>query len=207
MADKLDFKKRFKELYSPRRPGFQIVEVPEMKYLSVDGTGDPNKTPEYQAAVEALYTISYGIKFAYKAQGLDHVVAPLEGLWWMEDMNEFTVANKYRWEWRMMIAQPEWVSETAVEEARVKAQKKNGIPSLALVTFNFYNEGLAVQILYHGAYADEGPTIAAMHQFIHAQGYQPNGKHHEIYLGDSRKTAPEKLQTILRQPIAKVNPA
>ncbi len=206
MADKLDFKKRFKELYNPHKAGFHIVEVPKLKYLSVDGEGDPTKTPEYQEAVEALYTISYGIKFAYKAQGLDHVVPPLEGLWWMEDMSEFSVANKYRWKWRMMIAQPEWVTVEATEEARSKAQKKKGIPSLALATLDLYNEGRAVQILYIGAYVDEGPTIGEMHKFILANGYQSHGKHHEIYLGDPRKTAPEKLQTILRQPIRELKP-
>ncbi len=119
----------------------------------------------------------------------------------MEDMKEFTVANKYRWEWSMMIAQPAWVSLEMVEEIRSKALKKKGNPSIEIARLNLINEGHAVQILYTGAYVDEAQTIADMHQFIHSQGYLPNGKHHEIYLGDPRKTPPERLLTILRQPI------
>lgn len=201
MSEKVDFKKVLKQLYNPPKGGFHLADVPAMNFLMLDGKGDPNTSADYQNAVEALYTMSYGIKFALKSEGYDHIVPPLEGLWWMEDMNEFTEANKYRWEWTMMIMQPEWVTTEWVEKARQAAMKKKGNPLLSKTRFELYKEGLAVQILFTGAYHDEAPVIAEMHHFIQANGYQTNGKHHEIYLGDPRKLPPEKLHTIIRQPI------
>lgn len=204
MADKIDFKKVLKQLYNPPKGGFHLVDVPGMNFLMVDGTGDPNTSIDYQQSVEALYTMSYGIKFALKRKGYDHIVPPLEGLWWMEDMSEFTVANKYRWEWTMMIMQPDWITSETVETVRQNSKKKKANALLDKIRFERYDEGLAVQILYTGAYSNEGPTISDMHKFIHANGYRTNGKHHEIYLGDPRKSSPEKLLTILRQPIIKI---
>jgi hypothetical protein len=145
--------------------------------------------------------MSYGIKFALKSQGFDHIVPPLEGLWWMENMNEFTLANKDSWEWTMMIMQPEWVTGEWVEKVRDEAYKKKRLPLLKKARFKPYDEGLSVQIVYTGAYENEARTIADIHTFIKNNRYQTNGKHHEIYLGDPRKTSPEKLKTILRQPI------
>ena len=181
-----------------------MVEVPPMNFLMMDGVGDPNIVPEYQLAIESLYALAYGIKFASKLEGMDYVVPPLEGLWWMEDMNEFNPANKYRWEWTMLIMQPEWVSAEMVDKVRHDVLKKKRNLSISNVRFEPYHEGLCVQILYIGAYKDEASTIAEMHKYIMGNGYQTNGKHHEIYLGDVRKSSPEKLQTILRQPIYKV---
>jgi len=201
MSIKVDYKKTLKHLYNPPKGDFHVVDVPEMNFLMLDGKGDPNISGDYQQAVEALYTISYGIKFAHKAQGFDHVVPPLEGLWWMENMNDFTLANKDSWEWTMMIMQPEWVTDDSVEKVRHDAIKKKKLASLTKVRFGPYREGLSVQFLYTGAYENEAPTIAAMHQYIKINGYLTNGKHHEIYLGDPRKISPEKLLTILRQPI------
>jgi len=201
---KVDFKKSLKELYNPPKGSFQFVDVPLMNYLMVDGKGDPNTSLDYQQAIDALYTMAYGIKFALKSQGYDHVVPPLEGLWWMENMNEFTLANKGRWEWTMMIMQPEWVTTEWVEKVRLDAKKKKNNASLSVVRFEILNEERAVQILYTGAYEKEAPTIAELHKFIKSNGYETNGKHHEIYLSDVRKTAPDRLQTILRQPVRKV---
>jgi hypothetical protein len=203
MSQKVDFKKDLKHLYNPPKGDFHVVAVPEMNFLMVSGTGDPNTSEDYQQAVEGLYTISYGIKFAFKSQGLDHVVPPLEGLWWMENMNDFTLANKASWEWTMMIMQPEWVTAEAVEKVVHDAMKKKKLTTLRKIQFAPYHEGLSVQILYTGAYENEAPTIAEMHRYIKSHGYQTNGKHHEIYLGDPRKVSPEKMQTILRQPIRK----
>jgi len=203
MNTKVDFKKVLKPFYHPSQKGFHIVEVPAMNFLMLDGVGDPNTSLDYQQAVEALYSISYGLKFALKTQGFDHIVPPLEGLWWMGDMNEFTVANKARWEWTMMIMQPEWVTTEWVEKVRDMTIKKKDNRSLSTIRFEIYDEGLSVQILYIGAYKNEAPTIAEMHKFINTNGYRPDGKHHEIYLGDPRKTSPDRLQTILRQPIKK----
>ncbi len=201
MAEKIDFKKTLKQLYNPSIKGFHIVEVPRMNFLMVDGRGNPNTSPEYQQVVDALYSLSYGIKFALKSQGFDHIVPPLEGLWWMEDMREFTQTNKDRWEWTMMIMQPEWVTHEHVEKVRDETSRKKPNSMLSKVRFDKYIEGMAAQVLYTGAYSDEGPVIADLQRFIEAQGCKPRGKHHEIYLGDPRKTFPERLQTILRQPM------
>jgi len=176
-----------------------------MNFLMIDGTGDPNTTVEYQQAVEALYSMAYGIKFDIKIQRFEYVVPPLEGLWWMENMNDFTLANKSRWQWTMMIMQPEWATEEIFERVRNKVDKKIKTPALKKLSFEVYQEGLAIQIVYTGKYEDEAPVIAEMHRFISENDYVPSGKHHEIYLGDPRKTAPEKLKTILRQPIRKIS--
>jgi hypothetical protein len=204
MGDKVDFKKTLRQLYNPSIKGLHLVEVPRMYFLMLDGKGDPNTSLEYQQAIEALYTMSYGIKFALKSQGFDHIVPPVEGLWWMVNMNEFSLANKARWEWTMMIMQPEWVTTEWVEIVRNESMKKKSNPSITQIRFDLYEEGLVVQTLYTGAYENEAPTIAEMHKFIKTNGYQTNGKHHEIYLGDPRKTSPERLKTILRQPVRKV---
>jgi hypothetical protein len=201
MTNKVDFKKTLKQLYNPSKKGFHIIEVPAMYFLMVDGKGDPNNSTEYQLAIDALYSMSYGIKFTLKSQGYDHVIPPLEGLWWMEDMNEFSRENIARWEWTMMIMQPEWVGPETVERVRTDQIKKKGNLLLEKVGYQQYSEGLAVQTLYIGAYADEAPVIAEMHSFIKNNAYHTNGKHHEVYLSDVRKTPVEKLQTILRQPI------
>ncbi len=201
MTEKIDFKIAFKQLYNPPKGKLHLVEVPAMNFLMLDGNGNPNTSPDYQQAVEALYTMAYGIKFALKPQGYDHIVPPLEGLWWMENMEDFSLANKDRWEWTMMIMQPEWVLPEWVEKVRQVSKKKKPNRMLAEIRFERYTEGLAVQVLHTGAYHDETSTIAGMHTFIRTNGYQMDGKHHEIYLSDPRKTSPERLQTILRQPI------
>src|SRR4030042_1103631 len=203
MSEKVDYKKLLKPLYSPPRGGFHIVDLPEMNYLMVDGKGNPNSSVDYQSSVEVLYTMSFGIKFALKGQGHDHVVPPLEGLWWKDNMDEFTLANKDLWKWTMMIMQPDWVTNDWVEKVCEVTSKKKKLAYANKVRFESYNEGLSVQFLYTGAYENESSTIANLHQFIRNNGYKLAGKHHEIYLGDPRKTLPEKLQTILRQPVKK----
>lgn len=204
MSSIVDFKKMLKPFYNPSQPGFHIVTVPRMNFLMIDGTGNPATSIEYQSAVEVLYSVAYGIKFALKPSGYDHVVAPLEGLWWMDDMNEFTMANKDRWKWTMMILQPEWVTTEWFDKVKETIYRKKKSDEIRNIRLMPYEEGLSVQILYTGAYVDEAPTIAEMHKFISENGYQPGGKHHEIYLGDPRKTTPEKLKTVLRQPMVKL---
>jgi hypothetical protein len=203
MVEKVDFKKTLKDLYNPAKHGFHLVEVPAMNFLMLDGRGNPNTSVDYQQAVEALYSLAYGIKFALKPQGHDHIVPPLEGLWWMDNMEDFTVANKDSWKWTMMLMQPDWITHDHFESVQKAATKKKENPQILKIRLERYIEGLAVQILYTGAYADEGPTIAEMHHYIQANSFKPNGRHHEIYLGDPRKTAPDKLKTIIRQPIIK----
>ncbi len=198
---KVDFKKAMKHLYNPSKKEFTFVDVPAMNFLKIDGQGDPNNNPDYQEVVEALYAMSYSIKFALKGQGFDYVVPPLEGLWWAQDMSTFSPDAKDEWLWTMMIMQPEQVTSELVETLRPEVKRKKGVPALERLRLETYHEGLAVQIMYIGAYADEGPMISQMHAFIKDVGYEPNGKHHEVYLGDPRRTAPEKLKTVIRQPV------
>ena len=201
--EKIDFKKTLKHLYNPPAGKFTLVDVAPMNFLMIDGHGDPNKTPAFQENTEALYTLAYTIKFALKPAGVEYVVPPPEGLWWMEDMREFSLAVKDRWDWTLMMMQPQAVTPEILANARQQALRKKALQALEKVRLEVYHEGLSVQIMYYGSYADEGPTIARIHAFIRDEGYLPNGKHHEIYLGDPRRTPPEKLKTVIRQPVRK----
>ena len=198
---KRDFKKELKHLYGPSKKEFSVVDVPPMNFLMIDGHGDPNDNPDFQEGMDALYGMAYTIKFALKPQGIEFVVPPSEALWWMEDMSEFSVETKDRWQWTMMIMQPDEVTQEIVAAAQRELARKKDPPALSKLRYERYHEGLSVQIMYLGPYADEGPTIARMHEFIRENGYDFNGKHHEIYLGDPRRTAPEKLKTVIRQPV------
>lgn len=197
---KQDWKKELKSLYAPSsRP--TVVDVPAMRFLMLDGHGDPNTEPRYREAVEALYSLAYTVKFAVRAEsGIDFAVYPLEGLWWTPDMREFTTQRKADWDWTMMIAQPEPVTSALVEEARAKAIAKKGLALLGEVRFEEFAEGRCAQVLHTGPFADEGPVIAGLHAFIRDRAGELAGKHHEIYLSDPRRTAPEKLRTVIRQP-------
>ncbi len=202
---KIDFKKEWKHLYRPSAKEFVVIDVPPMNFLMIDGHGDPNTAQEYQDAVEALYGVAYKLKFmSKKEKGMDYVVPPMEGLWWVENMEEFTTESKSAWDWTMMIMQPEWITQEMFEEALKQVEKKKNPPALSRLRLEVYHEGLAVQIMHIGPYDAEAPMIARMHTFIDENGYEPAGKHHEIYLGDPRKVAPEKLKTVLRQPVRKV---
>ena len=202
---KIDFKKELKHLYQPPSKKFEVVDVPPMNFLMVDGHGDPNTAQEYKDAVEALYAVAYALKFRSKREkGMDYVVPPLEGLWWVENMEEFSTEDKSAWSWTMMVMQPEWITQEMFEAALEQVEKKKNLLALSKLRLESYHEGLAVQILHIGSYDDEAPTIARMHAFIDENGYEPAGKHHEIYLSDPRKVAPEKLKTVLRQPVRKI---
>jgi hypothetical protein len=201
---KIDFKKDLKHLYKPSKDDFSIVDVPMFNFLMVDGRGDPNTAQEYQDALEALYAVAYKIKFmSKKGLGKDYVVPPLEGLWWAEDMEVFTTGgDKSSWLWTMMIMQPEWITTEIFDEALLQVEKGKNPPALSNVRLEGYHEGMAVQIMHIGPYSEEGPTIAKLHnEFIPESGLEENGKHHEIYLSDPRKVAPEKMKTVLRQPV------
>jgi len=206
MSEKIDFKKTLKELYRPKSKNFVLVEVPEMQFLQADGHGDPNQAPAYQQAVEALYAVAYKIKFTSKKQlGTDYTVPPLEGLWWAEDMDSFTVnLDKSAWDWTMMIMTPEWITAEIFNEAAAAAGKGKDLPALDLIRLEGFHEGLSAQIMHIGSYDDEAPTLAHLHkEWLPENGFTENGKHHEIYLSDPRRVAPEKLKTILRQPVRK----
>jgi hypothetical protein len=199
---KLDLKKELKHLYNPSAKVVSDVDVPPMNFLLVDGRGDPNTAREYVEAVEALYAVAYALKFAVKKSqgGVDFAVMPLEGLWWVEDMTKFDIRDKGAWQWTMMMMQPKPVTAALFAATLPEVGAKKKLPALSRVRFEPYAEGRAAQIMYVGPYADEGPTIARLHEHIRANGHTLHGKHHEIYLGDPRKTAPEKLSTVLRQP-------
>lgn len=201
---KIDHKKTEKAIYAPSKKEFEIIEIPPMNFLMIDGKGNPNTAKSYQEALEALYAASYTLKFKSKlALDQDYVVLPLEGLWWAEDMNAFLDGDKDEWLWTAMIRQPGHLTERHVAAAIEEVKKKNDPPALPRMRFETFHEGLSAQILYIGPYADEGPTIQKMHAFIEQRGYQLTGKHHEIYLSDPRRAAPERLKTIIRQPVAK----
>ena len=205
---KIDFKKEWKHLYRPSSKEFEIVDVPPMNFLMINGQGDPNTAQEYQNALEALYAVAFKIKFTSKQElGKDYVVPPLEGLWWAEDMDIFTTSgDKDAWLWTMMIMQPEWVTEELYEQVRDQVGKAKAPPSLSKMRLENYHEGLSVQIMHIGPYSEEGPTIHKLHhEFIPANNLLEAGKHHEIYLGDPRKVAPEKLKTVLRQPVKEIS--
>lgn len=203
MLTKLDAKTQFKALYAPTAKAFSIVQVPALNFLMIDGQGDPNTAEEYKQAVEALYSLSYTLKFSIKKAGqIDYAVMPLEGLWWSNDMENFMGGgNRDQWQWTMLIMQPEPVTAALFAAALKDTQQKKPSPALDKVRFERFEEGHAAQIMYLGAYKDEGPTIARLHEFIAANGYALAGKHHEIYLSDPRRTAPEKLKTVIRQPM------
>jgi hypothetical protein len=201
---KLDLKKDLKYLYEPSSKSFSVVDVPAMNFIMIDGQGNPNTSVEYAEAIQALYSSAYTLKFMIKKElGVDYPVMASEGLWWMDDMREFSVARKDDWKWTMMIMQPEIVTSGLFFLAVAEAAKNKEIPALARLRFQTFKEGKAAQIMYFGPYAEEGPTIARLHKFIEESGYVRDGKHHEIYLGDPRRSAPEKLRTTIRQPMTK----
>ena len=199
---KLDLKKDLKHLYGATATP-ALIEVPAITYLMIDGHGDPNTAPEYAEAVQALFSVAYTAKFALKKSGgPDIAVMPLQALWWVPDMTTFSVTDKSAWDWTAMIAQPDVVTPDVVDAARSAAAAKAPAAALAKLRLETLVEGRAGQVLHVGPYAAEGPTIERLHAFIADQGLQLRGKHHEIYLGDPRRTAPERLKTIIRQPVA-----
>jgi len=200
--EKIDFKKALKTLYAAPVGEFALVDVPVMRFVKVDGSGDPNTSPAYGTAVEWLYATSYAMKFAAKASlGRDYVVPPLEGLWWADDPKSFVARDKQKWHWTMMIMAPDFVTPELFGQALEKASLKLGTPPRTL-RFETHVEGPSLQILHRGSYDAEGPVLDRLHrQVMPERGLTFNGPHHEIYLSDPRKVEPEKLRTILRQPV------
>ena len=201
--DKVDFKKTL-DTYKATNHQFRIVDVPKMQYLMIDGHGDPNSSQDMQNAIAALYPVAYKLKFASKQElGKDYTVMPLEGLWWAKDMSTFTTArDKSQWDFTLMIMQPEWITEEMFGAAVRKVAEKDSPVNLAKVRLEILEEGKCVQTLHVGSYDDEAEILAKMHsEFIPENNLKMVKKHHEIYFSDFRKVAPEKLRTILRQPV------
>lgn len=204
--NKIDFKKTMKAYFNHKPKQYEIIKIPKMNFLMIDGIGSPGTSEAYMDSLAALYPMAYKTKFLAKAMEQDYVVPPLEGLWWADDMNDFVNDNKDNWRWTMMIMQPKWVTAEMIDQARKMAAQKNPPKLLGNVRFESYDEGMVAQYLHIGSYADEAPILKYMHEeFIPEQGYKMGKKHHEIYLSDPRRVAPEKLKTILRQPVVKAD--
>ena len=203
--DKLDLKKRLKHLYGPGARSVVEVDVPPMSFLMIDGEGDPNTSQDYSDAVEALFALSYAIKFAVKKSpgGVDYGVLPLEGLWWSEDMEDFATGNRSGWQWTMMIMQPDFVTAELVARTTAEVFAAKRLPAIPRIRFESFTEGLAAQVLHVGPFADEAPTIERVHRYITDAGAKRAGKHHEIYLTDIRRADPARWKTVIRQPMSR----
>jgi hypothetical protein len=200
--DKIDLRKELKHLYQASAKAVVQVEVPPLKYLMVDGEGDPNTSQAYAQAVEALFSVSYTGKFMVKKgpQALDYSVMPLEGLWWADDMTVFADNDKAKWKWTMMILQPDFVADDIIEAALAEVRRKKKLPGIDRLRLEKFSEGLCAQILHIGPFCEEGPTIERLHAFIDTRSSRI-GKHHEIYLSDIRRADPKNWKTIIRHPM------
>jgi hypothetical protein len=200
--EKLDLRKQLKHLYRPPKNQVVVVDVPEMSFLMVDGAGDPNTSRGFQEAIGALYAVAYTLKFTMKkgpAQ-VDYPVMALEGLWWTEDMEQFSIEDKSAWQWTLMIVQPDLITAELVDEAVAQVKEKRDPPGLSRLRFEAFAEGRCAQIMHIGPYSEERPTIERLHAFIEEGGHRLRGRHHEIYLSDPTRAKPENLKTVLRQP-------
>lgn len=206
--DKLDLKKELRHLYRPRKGRPALVEIPPLRFLMVDGAGDPNTSKAYTDAIEALYGVAYTLKFGLKHGAIggdapaDFSVMPLESLWWNAPDGSLDPRDKARWQWTAMILVPDFITGDMLAQASRQLKEKKDPAALDLVRLETFEEGLSAQVMHVGPYSEEAPTIEALHAFIEESGHAPRGKHHEIYLSDPRRTAPEKLSTVVRQPVA-----
>ena len=200
-AAKIDLKKEHRSLYTGKAGVVTQVTPGAHLYLCVHGSGDPNTSADYKSAVEALFSVSYAVKFAARKEcGKDYGVMPLEGLWWSDDMSVFQPGgDRSQWRWTMMIMQPSFITAALVEAAKVATAKKKGINTDGL-SAELYEEGTSAQILHVGPFAEEGPAIAKLHEWIGSNGHSATGKHHEIYLSDIRRGSPAAWKTLIRQP-------
>jgi len=203
---KKDLSEALQMLYFPSEKEPVSVKVPKMRFITVEGKGDPNSSKEFQQAIGALYSVAYTAKFTLKksAKEKDFTVMPLEALWWCEGENEFPTTDKGEWHWKAMIMVPKHVTQRVVEEALEQLRKKGKdkeLPGLKKLKLEEFDEGLSAQIMHIGPYSAERPTIEGLHKFIADSGHALRGRHHEIYLGDPRRSKPEKLKTVVRQPM------
>jgi hypothetical protein len=200
---KIDFKKELKEFYNPKTKVVSEVVIPKMNFLMIDGKGDPNTSKEFADAIQTLYPVAYTIKFSIKkSTGYDFGVMPLEGLWWSDDLSDFATGKKDNWYWTLMIMQPNLVTKEIYEKALAEVKAKKNPLFIDKVRFESFEEGESAQIMHLGPFAEEAPNIKKVHDHIKELGDKFDGKiqkHHEIYLSDLRRTAPEKLKTIVRQ--------
>jgi hypothetical protein len=201
-VEKLDLRKQLKHLYLPSAKQIAEVQVPAFTFLMVDGQGDPNTSPAYAEAVEALFSVSYTAKFMVKKGPTkkDYAVMPLEGLWWADDPSVFLSGERSSWRWTMMIMQPDFVSRALLQQAMAEAARKKSLPGIARLRIEQFEEGRCAQILHVGPFTAEGPLIQRLHAHIEAHSAL-RGRHHEIYLSDIRRTDPSRWKTVIRQPM------
>jgi hypothetical protein len=205
----IDLRKQMKDLWSPPVGKAVLVTVPALPYLMIDGVGNPNTSKAFRDAIQALYSAAYTMKFGAKAAGVaEWKVTPLEALWWdpsgrdLFDAGYATVPKEMAW--RALLMQPEVVTPDMLEQAKAEViRKKKDVPALAQVRLETWTEGLCVQTMHVGPYAGEGPTIELMRAWMTGNGYHTRGRHHEVYLSDPNRTAPERMKTILRLPVEK----
>lgn len=200
--NRIDLKKELKQFYGASARHIAQVEVPAFRFLMVDGEGDPNTSPAYAQAVEALFSVSYTAKFMVRKgpQAVDYPVMPLEGLWWADDLSAFAAGDRSKWKWTMMIMQPHFVANEVIEEAVAAVRRKKQLAGLDKLRLETFAEGPCAQVLHVGPFSEEGPTIERLHAFIAARSGL-TGKHHEIYLSDIRRADPKNWKTIIRQPM------
>jgi hypothetical protein len=200
---KIDLKKQLKHFYQASARDVAGVDVPAFRFLMIDGAGDPNTSPHYARAVEALFSVSYTAKFMVKKgpSGIDYAVMPLEGLWWSDDMASFVAGDRAKWPWTMMIHQPPYADDALLHAAMADVKRRKGLAAVDLLRLETFAEGPCAQTLHVGPFTEEGPTIRRVHDFIEARGALA-GKHHEIYLSDIRRADASRWKTIIRQPMA-----
>jgi hypothetical protein len=200
--EKIDLKKELKAFYNPTAKEVTLIEVPKMNFIMIDGQGAP-ESPQFAQSIQALYPIAYTIKFdKKKAGGPDFTVMALEALWWAENMKVFMpeTADRNKWQWTVIMLLPDFITRKDFENAVAAAQKKKDNPALSKVRFESFTEGKSAQIMHIGPYSAEGPNIQKLHQKIAGIGGKLTGRHHEIYLSDPRRAAPDKIKTVVRQP-------
>ena len=200
--EKIDLKKQLKAFYNPTAKEVTLIDVPKMNFIMIDGKGAP-ESAQFAGSIQALYPIAYTIKFdKKKTEETDFTVMGMEGLFWAKDMKVFMpeTADRKEWQWTLMIVQPDFVTKANFIKAKEAAKKKKDIPYIDNVRFESFSEGKAAQIMHIGPYSAEGPNIQRLHQKIAEIGGKLSGKHHEIYLSDPRRVAPQKMKTVIRQP-------
>lgn len=199
---KIDLKKELQHLYKASAKEVVQVEVPGFQFLMIDGQGDPNGSQAYADAVAALFSVSYTAKFMMKKNlpGVDYAVMPLEGLWWSDDMSSFINNDRSKWQWTMMIMQPDFVGATVIDAAIAEVKRKKSLQAVNDLRLEHFTEGRCSQILHIGPFSEEGPTIQRVHEYI-GRHSGLTGKHHEVYLSDIRRAEPANWKTIIRQPM------
>ena len=201
---KKDLPKELQSLYFPSPKEPVIVDVPSLQFAMVDGTGAPDSGTGFQEAIGALYGVAYTAKFAAKKEGIrDVMVMPLEGLFWSEGSDIFEPADRKGWHWTLMLMEPPSMTRKLFDASVQQLRERKNPPGLSRVRLERWREGPAAQILHIGPYAAETPTIQRLHAFIRENGYRVSGKHHEIYMGNPQRSAPEKLKTVVRQPFSR----